>query len=70
MTGVVVKIEDLRTLGYCASGAREMAKRHGLDWMAFMRGEVTTDQLEHINDAMMADLIKTAKQRAAQNGQH
>lgn len=69
MTGVVVKVEDLRALKYCAEGARKMAKRHGLEWSAFLRGEVTTDQLEHINDAMMRALIETAKKRASKNGQ-
>jgi len=69
MTGVVVTVEDLRALKYCAEGGRKMAARHGLEWSAFLRGEITTDQLEGIDDAMMTAFIETAKRRAAKNGQ-
>ena len=69
MSGAVtITPEDFRRLRYCSAGGRKVAERYGLDWSAFLRGEVTTADIEHIGDDLVQNLVKAAKERA-QNGQ-
>lgn len=63
-----VTVHDMRALKYCAQGSREFFKRHGLDWSLFIRAGIPVEDLEHIEDSMLARVIEHAKQREAEDG--
>lgn len=63
---MIVRIEHMRAAGYCSSGAREFAKRHGIDWLGFVRDGIPADHLLATGDAMAEQVVKLAAQAEAQ----
>ncbi|MDF5881684.1 hypothetical protein P4133_24475 [Pseudomonas aeruginosa] len=51
--------------GYCHRQAREFFKRHGLDWMAFLRDGIEADVLVATGDALALKLVEHARQEVA-----
>ncbi|EJT5136808.1 hypothetical protein N3B88_006487, partial [Pseudomonas aeruginosa] len=45
--------------------AREFFKRHGLDWMAFLRDGIEADVLVATGDALALKLVEHARQEIA-----
>lgn len=48
--------------GYCAKGAREWFRRHGLDWTAFVRDGIDAEFLLATGDAMALRVVQHAVQ--------
>ena len=57
-----VRVEDLRSLRYCMSGARKFFTRHGLDFHKFIEHGIPATDLPK-DDAMAAAAIERAKLR-------
>lgn len=52
----------LRACGYCLiPGGRDLALHLGLDWRDFIRNGIAVSELEGINDAMVQNVIATAR---------
>ncbi|CEH99163.1 hypothetical protein PAMH19_0375 [Pseudomonas aeruginosa] len=51
--------------GYCHRQARDFFKRHGLDWMAFLRDGIEADVLVATGDALALKLVEHACQEVA-----
>lgn len=62
---LIVTIEHMRAAGYCSSGAREFARRHGLDWLGFVRDGIPVEQLLATGDAMAEQVARIANEEAA-----
>ncbi len=57
----VVRVRDLRHMGYCHAGARRWAKRHEIDWNDFVKNGIAIEMLERIDDAMCQRLVAAVK---------
>lgn len=62
-----IKLEHLRSApglngrpGYCVTGAKAIAARHGLDWKTFCREGIEEEQLLATGDAFAARLVEHA----------
>ena len=62
-----VTIQDIRDVGYCASGARRWFEAHGLDFRHFMGNGISAADLLATGDAL-ADVVIRAKQERLNNG--
>jgi arsenate reductase-like glutaredoxin family protein len=67
-------IRHIRASGYCARGAREWAKRHGIDYNNFLKHGIDCDLLEQTGDHFALTVCKLAreeeaKQKEANDGQ-
>ena len=51
---------------YCANGARRWAARIGLDWAAFVRDGIESEQLEATGDAMALKLVEHVRRKHEQ----
>ena len=58
---VMVRVRDLRHMGYCHAGARRWAKRYEIDWNDFVKNGIAIDTLERIDDAMCQRLVAAVK---------
>ena len=58
---VMVRVRDLRHMGYCHAGARRWAKRHAIDWNDFVKNGIAIEMLERIDDAMCKRLVAAVK---------
>jgi hypothetical protein len=48
---------------FCNRGARPFCERHGFDWWTFVTQGVEVSELEHIDDAMLKQVIERARMR-------
>lgn len=48
---------------YCNKGNRAMCERHGIDWAEFRENGVLLSEIEHIDDAMLHDVVALARRR-------
>lgn len=60
---LIVTIHDVHAAGMCSRGAREWFKRYGLDYSAFLRGEITADQLLATGNALAQRVVEVARAR-------
>lgn len=62
---VIVRIEHLRELRYCARGVRAFFARHGLDYVEFLKRGIDAETLLHAsnNDAMALAAVEVARGR-------
>ena len=58
---VVVRMKDLRRLGYCSSGVRAFFERQNLDYSAFLREGIGEDELRATKDGMALAAIEEAR---------
>lgn len=56
-------VQDARDLGICISGIKEMCKLHDLDFRAFIRDGVESDDIKHIDDDNLRNVIEHARKR-------
>lgn len=73
---VLVTVQHLHSVpnfngrsGFCARGAREWARRHGVDWASFVRDGVEADVLLATGDAMALRLVQHARAEQALVGE-
>lgn len=64
----VVTMEDVRAMKWCASGARELAKTHGLDFRKFVREGISCDEMLATGDGMAEQIVKYVRERNARHG--
>lgn len=62
---MIIYMKDARQMGYCASGVRAMARRHGLDLGAFLRDGIDAEALLATGDAQAVALVEAVHGRAA-----
>lgn len=60
-----VRMRHVREAGYCAAGARAWMRRHGFDWARFLREGIDAREIERVDDAMAARVIRQARMGAA-----
>jgi hypothetical protein len=54
---------DLAAIKFCNRGARQFFERHGLDWSDFIKNGLDASRVEHIDDAMLRQVVAAARQR-------
>lgn len=64
-----VTVADMRACGYCARGAREFARRNGLDWQAFVSGGIDAAELEKLDNSMAEAVVEVARKREQEEQQ-
>lgn len=60
---VIVTMDDIRKLRYCSRGARAWFMAHDLDWVAFLRHGISSEQLQATGDEMAMKAIEVARGR-------
>lgn len=58
---VVVRMEDMRRLGYCSGGVRAFFARRNMDYGAFLRDGIGEDELRATGDGMALAAIEEAR---------
>lgn len=66
MDDIIVTLADAKELNYCNKGIRKKLKQFNLSWNEFITTGIPLSKLEHIDDAMLIDVINVAKQRVSQ----
>lgn len=56
--------------GFCRAGARDWARRQGLDWKDFVRNGIPSETLEATGDGFALALVKWARECAAREAAH
>ena len=59
----MVRMEHVRAARMCSRGTRAFFERHGLDWAAFLREGISSEQLEATRDAMALKVVEVARGR-------
>lgn len=63
-----VTLAHIRQAGYCPQGARQFARRYGLDFRQFIRdGFIDADVLLATGDELARRLVEFARQEELQN---
>lgn len=57
---VIVTMQDVRELGLCSRGSRELCARYGIDWMNFLQNGIPAEELSRIDDDRIRRLIAHA----------
>lgn len=57
----IVKMQDMRRLGYCSGGIRNFFAKWGLDYSAFLKEGVIEDALLATGDDMAIAAVKEAR---------
>ena len=62
---VIVKIEDCRSLGYCARGVREFFERYNLNYVGFLTEGIPSEELLAAtnSDGMALAVVEVARGR-------
>lgn len=63
---MIVKVEDLRALEYCASGTKQFFERHNLNWREFVITGIDENELLNTGDAMAKKVVEAAHERRKQ----
>lgn len=58
---IIIRVRDLRRMGYCHAGVRRWAQRYELDWSDFVKNGIPIEAIEGIDDAMCQRLIAAVK---------
>jgi hypothetical protein len=64
---LIITINDVRSAGHCARGARAWFEGHGLDFRAFLRDGIPAVTVLAIGDGWADQVIRRTLER--QNGQ-
>lgn len=60
---VIVTVQDMMTIDYCARGSKAFAKKHGLDMRSFLENGIPANDLIALDDAMAMEAVKAAAKR-------
>jgi len=61
---VIVTLADCRASKvFCRAGAILFFKKHNLDFKSFIKNGISSDDVAHIDDAMMHKIIEVARGR-------
>ena len=60
---MMITMRDVRAAKMCSRGARAFARRHKLDWEAFLRDGVPAESLLATGDAMALKVVEIARVR-------
>lgn len=65
---VIVRMEHLRELRYCARGVRAFFQQHALDYSSFLQHGIESEYLLAVtnNDAMALAAVEVANERRKQ----
>lgn len=58
---MIIHIRHARQLGYCSKGLRVFCKKYNLNYIQFATVGVDINQLKHINDSYLDNVINQAK---------
>lgn len=58
---VLIGMKDVRKQKWCAKGARDFCKRHGIDWEQFRTSGVSAETMLATGDSMAAKLVEAAQ---------
>ena len=61
MSGVIVKVEHARKMGYCLPVVREFCALHNIDYKRFIKEGIPLDEVKHIKDAMLQKVLDLAR---------
>ncbi len=61
-----VKLQHVRSLGYCLKGIKKFLIKHNLDWKTFLKEGLPEEIITNINDEMAAKAIE--QMRSLENG--
>lgn len=54
---------DMMACKFCNRGARQFCERYGFNWQSFVAHGVEVSEVEHIDDAMLKQVIERARLR-------
>lgn len=57
---ILISMKDVRKMKWCAKGARDFCKRHGIDWEQFRTVGVPAETMLATGDSMAASLVEAA----------
>lgn len=57
----ILTMQDLRRAGHCANGIRLFFAQHNLDLGKLVREGIPTEELEHIDDVNLQEVIREIK---------
>jgi len=60
---VIVTVEDMMAVSYCARGSKAFARRYGLDMHSFIKNGIPANELLALNDAMAVKAVEAAAKR-------
>jgi len=60
---MIVTMRDLREAKICGRGARIFFEKHNLDWRAFVKQGIHSDELSATRDAMALHVVEVANAR-------
>lgn len=65
MAGVIVRMEDCRSVGYCARGVRAMFERYKLDYADFLKNGLDSEKMLEVtnHDYMVEKVVEAANGR-------
>lgn len=58
---MIIKMYHARKAGYCSEGLRRFAISHNIDWAAFLKDGIKSEDLAEIDDAQVKRLIQIAE---------
>jgi len=58
---MIIRMRDIRAAGMCSKGAREWFVRNGLDWSAFLKHGVDSEEVLKTGDAMGRHVVEVAR---------
>lgn len=63
--GVIVTMQDCRSVGYCARGVREMFERYNLDYSDFLQNGMDSEKMLEVSnhDYMVEKVVEAARGR-------
>jgi hypothetical protein len=64
----IIRIDDIRLAGYCASGARRWFEQHGLDFRDFLKNGIRADAFTAAGDHLAALVVERKRAREGSDG--
>jgi len=56
-------LKDIKKLGWCHKGVREVMKHFGVDWGNFIKNGIPLEFLDSLNDYQASQLANQARKR-------
>lgn len=63
---MIITIADIRRAGHCTSGARRWFEAHGLDFAAFLKDGIESEEFVTKGDALAARVVDLKRRRNEQ----
>ena len=58
---LIITMADIRKAKMCGPGVKEFLTKHGVSWERFIKEGIPIQELEHIDDVMLRQVIKVAR---------